>query len=330
MSDILKRLEEEEKEAEKLLYEDTDEESQENQERVSSDTDGYPEDADDKAEVDSSEDGKQVRTSWKKRFTSYKASTDQTIHQLRQEIARRKDEEEDLKEQVRTLSQQIISMRKEEKKSPEFLEDLVSKEEAELLGPEAVAVLKKFAAKMVDKTQDNPEVNELHKELAELREERKREKKRREEEEQRLDIQAFKEKLVRAVPDFDDIDPDPKFGEYLEGIDDASGMPRRSLYVTAIHGRDVLGVARFYNDFRKTKPKSRNEILEEGVSPEGRAAESVQLDDRRESKKRYHIADYEKLMDDYTKGIYKGREDEFKRIEKRFDKAFVEGRVDGL
>ena len=140
----------------------------------------------------------------------------------------------------------------------------------------------------------------------------------------------FRQRLVAAIQDFEVIDLDQNFGEYLKGVDTASQMPRLHLYRQAIQSRDVLGVARFYNEYRETRPKSPEEFLEEQVVPEGDAAGPVSPEvNSNAGKKRYHISEYESFMDDRTKGKWRGREKEAIKLEKMFDKAFMEDRMDG-
>ena len=330
-SSILTKLEEEEKEAEKLMYGDqttgTDE-GEAGPDQESEVTLEAPDDQDDGDDQPTGEKNK--RTDWKNRFTRYKASTDLTINQLRQDRAKLVSDVDDLKTRLSEVMKKFKSMEAKHAESFDPTEGIITPEQEELLGPEAVTVLKNIAKTLIVQAREGtqPEVDTLREQLEELQRKRAEETKKAAELEQRQDMANFKDRLVRAVPDFDKLDVDEKFGEYLEGVDEASGYPRVHLYKTAIQGRDVLGVARFYNDFRSTKPKTRKDILEESVSPVGDSAStSSPLDASSGSKKRYSIQDYNTFMDDQSKGLYRGREKEARQKEMMFDKAFVEDRI---
>lgn len=332
---IMEKLEQEEKEAEKLLYGDGDE-LPEGDAQVSEDGQEPTllEEATNEEKAPESTESKKERTSWKKRFTSYKASTDQTINQLRQDRAKAAVESEELRTQLADLATQVKLLEQQKLEIQDPMDGIISQDEADLLGPEAVTVLKKIAGTLASQTkeQGKPEIDALRMQLAELQKKRKEDAIRQEAELARTDMDKFKDRLVKAVPDFDDIDTDEKFGEFLEGVDDASGRQRIDLYKTAITGRDVIGVARFYNDFRAARPKSKEDILEEQITPEAKTVSQalpvVETDGG--NQKRFHVQEYNEFMDDVNKGLWKGREKEAAKIETMFDKAFVDDRIDGL
>ena len=331
MDSILKKLEREEKEAEKLLYGDQDT----GEEVKDAEPDGESENALEAEAPDGNDDQpageSKKRTDWKNRFTRYKASTDLTINQLRTERAQLVSETDELKKRMSEMMTKIQALEAQQADLVDPTDGIISPEQEELLGSEAVAVLKNIAKGMLNQAKEGqkPEVDSLKRQLAELQQKREEDTRRTAQMEEQQQMQDFKKRLVKAVPDFDSIDTDVKFGEYLEEVDEASGLPRLHLYKTAIQGRDVLGVARFYNDFRGTRPKRKEEILEEAITPEGNAADVTgNLDIKGQPKKRFHISDYEAFMDDQTKGMYRGREKEAKQKEMMFDKAFVEGRID--
>lgn len=264
----------------------------------------------------------QQRVSWKKRYATYKASTDSTIYGLRQELASVKSELADKYDEIDELSKEISELKKNVSAGKDPFEGVISPEDREIIGDEAVDVIKKI----IDSKPEDPRVTEMQKEIERYRKE-KTESLRREQEKLKRESQSqFKDKLLAKVKNFETVDSDPEFHSYLQEIDEDSGVPRGKLFAAAVASRDVKGTARFYLDFESLKPKTREEILSSKVSPKG-SNHSVVDDSGSKNKKTYKISEYEKFMTDLTKGKYRGREKEAKQIEASFDRALQEGRV---
>lgn len=344
MSDaIVERLKAEEAELEKEFYkkeEELEQDSETGKDVTPDELDEgevpfgtvKPEDTSDDDEEDSSEEessgGKRV--SWKKRFVNFKATADRNLHDLRVEnshlrvmIAERDTEIADLKKKAYKLESEIAKLQVADTSTS--IKDLLSDEEKDIIGPEFMVVLDKVLASRKPETKEvSIESKELKDELEQLRKERLE---RARLEEQKLyedSSERMKNRLRSLIPDWDAVDADPDFGKFLEGTDEISGVSRSNLLGYAIQNGDVAGVARFYNEFLALKPRSRKEILSEKITPKGGGSNNRPVE---KGKKIYHISEYETFMDDVTRGEWRGREKEAKKIELMFDRAFQEGRV---
>lgn len=335
---IVEKLREEEKAAEELMFgtgEDpskealpTDDDSQELEFEVAhedpTDDQGVPEEID----PTPAQPERKQRTNWKKRFTNYKATTDDTISSLRKDLAA-------LNVKVQEQSAALTKLRRENyelsiahssKKEEDDFEDIFSQEDRDLIGTEAIDIIKKAVkAGQVNKTDTQ---DALREEIAELKAERVRLAKK---EQQELEDASFKElqrKLRTIVPDWEVIDVQPQFVEYLREKDTYSTKSRGDLLAIAIRTGDVANVARFYKDFKALQPASREEVLSNRVTPEGGAGAGLDIDENGKAhQKIYSINEYNIFMDSITKGEWKGREKEAKKIEAIYDRAFMEGRL---
>lgn len=289
----------------------------------SEDTDDDEDDSDEDDESTQSKPTKKPRVSWKKRFASYKATTDSTIYSLRQELASTKSELADAYDSVDEMKKELASIKRQLTSSKDPYEGLVSDEDKELLGEEAINVIKKLASKK----EEDPRIAQLQEELEELRKEKKKALKREQENFQVESQNKLKTGLLKLVPNFERIDMDPDFHKYLQGVDEDSGIPRSKLFASAVTSRDVKGTARFYLDFNSLKPKTREEILSSKVKPTGSGASSTDDSGNKGKKKMYHYQEYSKFMDDIGRGKYRGKEDEKKKWLAIYDRALEEGRM---
>jgi len=323
MSNIMEKLKAEEAEAEKLMY--GSEENPSEVEAPSTEEEGY-EDAPEEESVEVAEtpEKKPKRENWKKRFIGYKSSTDETLRKQRETIYEQEQRISELEARVEQLQAENVKLQQALPPEDEF-KDVFTEDDVNLLGEEALEAMKKAAraVKPQVKSQD-PEISELKREVAEwkAKEARRRELALQKDKEAR-DIE-LRERVKHLVPNYEEIDVEPAFGDYLQDLDEASGLVRFDLFKSAVDNFDVAGVARFYQSYAKSKAP-RESFIEDHIMPEGDAPTADSPE--RNAKRRYHISEYVEFMDDVTKGHYKGREKEAQKLELMYDKAMVEGRI---
>jgi hypothetical protein len=270
------------------------------------------------------------RTSWKKRYASYKATTDNTIFELRKEVAgwksrmaSREDTIDELTKEVRRLTQEAVS-----KVDP--FDGVFSPEEVDLIGPEAVDIIKKAIDSRVGKTTEDPAIKALEAKLERLEKEKRDAMKREAESIQTESMEQIKARLSKLVPDWSTIDLEPGFEKYITGTDEASGVQRLKFFQTAINDRNVSALAGFYNHYKSLKPKSKQEVLASRVTPSGNGGSESSPLGRDNPKKVYSIKEYTDFMDSVARGDYRGsaaRRKEAQLIERQFDTAMIEGRI---
>lgn len=148
--------------------------------------------------------------------------------------------------------------------------------------------------------------------------------------------QSFWRDLSNVVPDWQAINDDPSFHQWLLEVDPLTGASRQNYLETAHSKFDVARVAQFFTVWKaaagpapavpavtvQTKPPVASE-LERQISPgRGRGG-----DPPSQEKKTYSRADIAKFYDDVRLNRYSGREQEKAQLERDIFLATQEGRV---
>lgn len=174
---------------------------------------------------------------YEKRFKNYKASTDVTLHQQRQELDKlRKAEEENqkLKEYLSQIEQQKVQ------EPPKF-----TKEALNSFSEEELNIFNSLMEERLEQKTDHlvRKVSYLEGKLSE-----------QEQKEQLLSKQkehlSLKQQVANAVPDFQSIDTSPEFKEWLNNLD-AYGTLRMDALRKAQANKDIARIISFYNDFKQ-------------------------------------------------------------------------------
>lgn len=137
--------------------------------------------------------------------------------------------------------------------------------------------------------------------------------------------------IKAVIPDFESVNLDPKFHEWLKGpVAEGSTLTRQDDLQAALSNGDYqslkAGIDRFKAETgwgqtgEKTKPKPKDDGLPEEPS-ESFESEPVKPG------KTYTRAQINKFYTDQTKGVYKGREKEAAAIDRDIVKAMNEGRI---
>jgi hypothetical protein len=127
-------------------------------------------------------------------------------------------------------------------------------------------------------------------------------------------------RVERAVPNFREIDRDPRWHRWLLEIDALTGRPRQLLLNDAINSGDAGRIAAFFRGYQQA---ARGSSPQTTRSTAGRGA-SVSA-----GKPVYTHAQIAELYARHRKGAYAGREAEWARQEADIFAAQREGRVQG-
>ncbi|MDX9787923.1 MAG: hypothetical protein RBT11_14150 [Desulfobacterales bacterium] len=148
---------------------------------------------------------------------------------------------------------------------------------------------------------------------------------------QTSDAEKFYAALANKVQDWESMNYDPKFLEYLGQIHPITGRPLIESLRDAESKRDVERAAIIFNDYKKTLDRPTKPTAQTVPPPKpplspkaGQGATEVP-----QSLKTYTRGDIKQFYDDKTKGVYRGRDEEFARIERDIFAAMKEGRVIG-
>lgn len=137
--------------------------------------------------------------------------------------------------------------------------------------------------------------------------------------------QQFYAALKGAVPDWEQINQDQRWLDWLGEIDPVYGVPRQAALDRGREALDAGRVANIFNTFKASLPQKRQDSLANQVAPNGAATAApapVQ-----QTKPIITQKFIEKFYNEYAKGRYAGREEEANRIIAEIDEAAAQGRI---
>jgi hypothetical protein len=258
------------------------------------------------------------RVSWKTRFKNFKASTDKTISTLRKENSRLATESLGLRKQVDELSTRVASL---QSSNTDIFSGIITDEDSEAIGEEAVDIVKRTSQKAVEAS-----VAPLKEKLRQLEAEKEAERLRKIELREKQEYNYFLKDLEKIVPDYEVIDHNPKFLEFMDEIDPSTGDKRMDTFKSAESYRDADRVADFFLEFKRTLPRSKRERLEENITPTGTSGAGDVISNVK-PEEGFTATEVEKFFNDVTRGVYRNRKKEANDIENRITKAYMEGRI---
>ena len=254
---------------------------------------------------------------WKKRFTNYKSSTDSTIHDLRQQLARKDSDLAELRLAVETMQNELAEVRK---RSPEPLvpSGVLSDDDMESLGEDNVQRMARIAKAQIER-----ERRELDARLNQIAEKQRRQEEIERQKSVEQANMSFWDKVRQIVPDVDDIDQKDEFSDFLNSIEEYSGKRWRDIGKQAHANGDVARMADIYKQFAKSQGAPVRD-----VSPVGTAAAPARSSD---GKKIWTKAEYEQAVARQYRGgpLTAEKEANIEKLHKAYYQALKEGRVRG-
>jgi hypothetical protein len=153
------------------------------------------------------------------------------------------------------------------------------------------------------------------------------------------DRQAYFVELARKVPDFEALNVDPGFMDWLAGVDPLSGMPRQEYLNQAWSKFDARRTAVLFDAYKQLKAPASTPTAaqqEPVVSPTKQQlqrqvapSKSRVPDDPSSStpSRLWTTHDIERFYADVRKGRYYGKDSERAQVESEIDQAVAQGRV---
>lgn len=137
--------------------------------------------------------------------------------------------------------------------------------------------------------------------------------------------EVFFARLAQLVPDWETINADARFLEWLGEEDPVYGVPRQAALNAAQQRLDPERAAAVFRAFKQlvAPAPAASDSLAKQVTPRATAPASVTPP----AKPVIRQADVQKFYDDVRRGVYRGRENEAERIEKEINLALAEGRI---
>lgn len=248
---------------------------------------------------------------WKARFSGYKAKTDTTIYELRQQQKQLKDALDAQQKQNEELAKNLTTQAKSDYSVPD---GTLTPELADELGKDGIDAVSRVAAAMAGK-----QVAALEARLDQMNQQLAATQQENEAKSQQQSTNEFFKSVITLVPDLYVVDADEGFVNYLNGHDQF-GQHRRQLCQAAMNNGDVHGFARFYIDYKKQSSTNAKEAL---VTPRQSGANAPTQAKGKSSKiwRKGEFANMAKLVSlgkisqkefnaaqvDYTNGIHEGR-----------------------
>ena len=139
--------------------------------------------------------------------------------------------------------------------------------------------------------------------------------------------------LAGLCPTYEETDSRQDFKDWLLKVDDFSGLIRNDILQSAYAAFDAERTAKVFNQFLGATPPAPAPAevidpqaqLREQVSPgQARSGAEIVPDD---GKKMWSVVEMDAFYKDFSRGDYRGRMDEARRIEADIDRALAEGRV---
>lgn len=255
--------------------------------------------------------------SWKNRFVKLKQHHDAEMFKQRKQIGSLLDQINLYEQEVGRLNKVVGELTRG---TPKSVKDFATQQEIDAIGEEELSMVDRLTRQAVEEA-----TKELRSkvEAAEARERQQRQAQAETVKASAYNI--FLKRLGAVVPDFAEIDVDPRFEQWLNLNDPISGFVRKDLFKQAEAVGDVGRVAGFFQDFKKAV--TPRQTLDSKVTPVGSSATAQPTMKNNQEPEMVSVADYEQFMDDVTRGRFKGREQERQKWDAYFEKALAEGRI---
>ena len=270
-----------------------------------------------------SEGSQEKSTNWQQKYKTLQGMYNAEVPQLKQLVQEQGAKINQFEQLMATINQQKQQQQQapqpmlSEKEVEEYGESIdimrkVTKEETgNLLGE--VSALKAQIAQMAQNTV--PQVQQLANQVGDTQE------------------QLFWSKLATVVPNWQELNEDENFQNWLLEVDPLTGMARQAYLEDAQRRYDVDRVAAFFTTWsdlngngsaQQVKSTNQNELKQQVAPKKSRSAGAAAPTG---SKPSYTTADIAAFYDDIRKGKFKGRDDERAKIERDIFAAQAEGRI---
>lgn len=256
-----------------------------------------------KVEPKSDDDDAKV---WEQRYKTLKGMYDKEVPKLHADL-------KELKKELDKSNKALETLKTAQEKR------LVTDEDVENFGEDMVDFQRRVAQEVSAKYEAQIEM--LQSELQDLKGETKRQ----------VAETTFSSELHRLVPDFDEINADPKWIAWLDAEDPILRAPRRTVAQSAFESGDAEGVAYYVKMFREQnnveppKGDAPKKELERQIQPNRTASTKLTST----ANKTYTNADITAMFKKAALLSSAGKIDAAKKLEAEIDSAYAQGRVVG-
>jgi hypothetical protein len=249
---------------------------------------------------------------WEQKYRTLKGMYDAEVPRLHAQL-------KELKAEMETLRRAPEPKPAEQPKAKQ--ERLVTDEDVQAFGEDLIEVQRKVAREVA--MEFRADIDALRAENEELR-------KQLTQTGSQVVEATFEQRLHRLVPDFDEVNVDPKWVDWLNEVDPLLRAPRKVVAQEAFNKGDAEGVAHYVKLFRQAtaptsapKSKAKSE-LERQIQP-ARSASGAQTASPKG--KTYSSVEIGSMFQKAAQLGAKGNLEEARRLEAEIDAAYMEGRV---
>lgn len=199
-------------------------------------------------------------TNWEHRFKSFKVSADNTIHNLRTELAQLKVQYSDLINRHNSLRSKIQEYEQAEQ-SAKTREKLLDPEITKVIGDDVANVIADTVDKRVRDAVD-PIQSRLNDQNRKEQERAAAELEQAKKQAQDAFVSGLREIVSRNGFDFDQINQDPDFiNSYLKEADPITGVLNETVLGYAIQNNDYLSAAKLFVAYGKSVQSTLNDDM---------------------------------------------------------------------
>jgi hypothetical protein len=225
-----------------------------------------------------------------------------------------------VKDLMAQLNQLQETMKKPEPKEEPEIQKLVTDADVEAFGSDLIEVQRKVAREVAQEFKKD--IDALRSENAKLREELLQTG-------SQVGAVSFETRLYQLVPDFAQVNADPKWVAWLDETDPIIRGPRRTVAQDAFNRGDAEAIRDYVQMFKALSAEppednKRKAELERQVQP-NRSASSAPPSSQKG--RTYSTKDIEKMFEKAAKLNATQKFDEAQKLEAEIDAAYMEGRV---
>ena len=248
---------------------------------------------------------------WQSRYIALKGKYDAEVPRLHADVREFKAQLESLRKAVET--------KPVETKKPAVAEKLVTDADVQAFGEDLIEVQRKVAREVA--AEFRGELDAMRAENEQLREQLTTTG-------SQVSEASFEQRLYRMVPDFQDVNADPRWINWLNEVDPLLRAPRKSVAQEAFNRADAEAVAHYVGMFKSSiapvEPvNDKAAELEKQIQPKRSAATAPVS----QQAKTYTDSQIQKMFQKSVELSSRGQRDEAMKLEAEIDAAYREGRV---
>lgn len=259
---------------------------------------------------------------WQKRYQTLQGMFNAEVPRLNSQV-------KELTERLAQATAKLEAVAKAPAEPAKPASPLVTEKDVEAFGSDMIDLIKRQSAEVFQQ-----EKREMQAELAKLQGENAELKSQLggvTEKQVVTDRRSYYSELAKLVPDYEAVNVDPDFLNWLAETDHLSGMTRQTFLNAAFESFDTARTATLFNAWKEAAGRTQQpkqavkQELSRQVAPGTSKSSAGQAPVAAE--RVWTAAEIQQYYTDVAKGAYRGKADEAARIESEIDAAVAAGRV---